>query len=290
MCGTYSTLVKDTDPQDDPEAPAGLNASTWMKRLLLHLAQQAARDARHISRWQETTVHSLRKRMKKLQALLLLARPVLGEPDYEALRTRVRSLKNLVGTARDADVMAKLQEKFGSSVWARHTSPLPRSTIARLTAQADHLVRLVRETDFTGLDWDMVATAHALTYQKGRKAWQHAQENPEPETLHKWRTQVKRLHYQATALHPWIETEKELQRSRKLGSLLGRCHDLDVFADMVKAEKLKAPSGWKQDLRERRKDLMPRIFRRAAKVFSRRSRKIKQRSRHSLPSLSPASA
>lgn len=270
---------------DSTAASSSLNAGIWIKRLLLQLAQQAARDARHISRWPETTVHSLRKRMKKLQALLLLARPVLAEPDYEALRTRVRSLKNLVGTARDADVMARLQEKFGASVRARHPPPLPKSTIARLTAQADHLVRLVRETDFTGLDWDMVATAHAHTYQKGRKAWQHAEEKPEPETLHEWRKQVKRLHYQASALHPWIETEKELQWSRKLGSLLGRCHDLDVFADMVKAEKLEAPSGWKRDFRERRDNLMPRIFRRAAKVFSRHPRKIKRRSRHALPQL-----
>lgn len=261
------------------------HAGHWLHRLLTQLVQQAVRDIHKVPRWEEQGVHNLRKRMKKLQSMLLLARPVLPEPTLETVRRDVRDLKNVLSGNRDALVMSQLAHQLGiPTSFPRSAAPAPpRGRMKKATSLAEKLLIDIGLLDLSALTWEMVGKSYGRSYKASRKAWQRAQEEPSPQNLHECRKKVKRLYYQSTALEPWLHHPKRLRRTRKLGSLLGDCHDLDVFGDSAKAGKLKPARGWKARVQKKRGKVLSRIENRADKVFSRRPRKIREQLGHALP-------
>jgi CHAD domain-containing protein len=265
------------------------HAGRWLHRLLTQLVQQSSRDIHKVPKWEEQAVHSLRKRMKKLQAMLQLARPVMSEPTLEAVRRDVRNLKNILSNNRDTLVMTKLARKLGAAI-----SEPPAETdstsdkLQKAIKLAEKLLIDIGLLDLSQLTWEMIGKTYARSYKSSRKAWEKTQGNPSADNLHEWRKKVKRLYYQSTALEPWFHHPKRLRRTRKLGSLLGDCHDLDVFRDSAKAGKLQPTRGWEGQVTTKRNALLSRIEERADKVFSRAPHKIRDESLHALPQLSPA--
>jgi CHAD domain-containing protein len=260
------------------------HAGRWLHRLLTQLVQQSLRDIHQVPKWEDQAVHNLRKRMKKLQAMLLFVRPVTPKAALKEVREDVRDLKNVLSSNRDALVMAKLADKLGVAV-SFPSPPVPASTKGRLenaTALAEKLLIHIGRLDLSTLTWEMVGQIHASSYKASRKAWKKALDEPTPEKLHEWRKKVKRLYYQSTALEPWLHHPKRLRHTRKLGSLLGDCHDLDVFADSVKSGDLHPLQGWKSKVKRERQTVLTRIEQRAEKAISRSPRKIKKQLRHFL--------
>lgn len=260
------------------------HAGRWLNRLLTQLVQQAARDIHKVPRWEEQGVHSLRKRMKKLQAMLRLAKPVVPEPAMQSVLSDVRDLKNLLSGQRDTLVLTKLAHKLGTPISGGHTAPEPTNgKVGKAMALSEQLLIDIGLLDLSELTWEMLGDSYAKSYKASRKAWQKTQEEPSAENLHDWRKKVKRLYYQSTALERWLHHPKRLRRTRKLGSLLGDCHDLDVFSDSATAGRVHPPRGWQSKVQGERDDLLSRIGRRAEKAFSRPSREIKTEMRHALP-------
>ena len=270
------------NPGTSSRAHARSHAGRWLLRLLTQLVQQSARDIHHVPRWEEQGIHSLRKRMKKLQAMLHLAQPAIPKATMESVLEDVRDLKNLLSGQRDAVILAKLADDLGAT-----PAPPPKSTptagkIRKAVTLSEQLLIEISLLDLSQLKWDMVADSFTKTYKSSRRAWQHAQAAPSPENLHQWRKKVKRLYYQSTALEPWFHHPKQLRRTRKLGSLLGDCHDLDVFSNAAKSGKVQPLKGWKPKVKSRRGTLLSKVGHRATKAFSRPPRKIRADSRRSL--------
>ncbi len=271
------------NPGTPSHAHVRSHAGSWLHRLLVQLVHQAARDIRHIPRWEDQSIHNLRKRMKKLQAMLDLAQPVIPKATMASLVKDVRDLKNLLSGPRDTLIMSKLANDLGTTMPAPRAQLSPTaSQLRKALASTGQLLIAVRLLDLSHLNWDLVAGRFAKGYKSSRKAWQRAQEDPSPQNLHQWRKKVKKLYYQSTALEPWLHHPKHLRRTRKLGSLLGDCHDLDVFSNSAISGHLKPSKGWRPKVKARRDALLSRIQRRADKVFSRPARKIMAESRHLL--------
>ncbi len=262
-----------------------LHAGTWLKRVLVQLARQAERDLSMLADHEERTIHRLRKRMKKLRALLQFARPVLDEPFFDSFCTQVRKLKNAFGSRRDAHVMAELRKTLGEEAGVRDKSlpPLRGPTMERAAAMASALTAELRKLKLAKLTWAHVEESYTKSYKQARRAWQEATGTAEAETLHQWRKRVKRLYYQSVSLTRWLDHPKRLRRTRKLGSLLGDCHDLDVFQELVQTGKLPGPEGWDEQVEAERGKLLPRISRRAEKLFKRSGSKVAQQCRKALP-------
>jgi CHAD domain-containing protein len=260
------------------------HAGRWLHRLLTQLVQQAARDIHKVPKWEEQGVHSLRKRMKKLQAMLRLAKPVVPETAMESVLNDVRDLKNLLSGQRDTLVLKKLAHKLGASVSGSHAdSRATDEKLKKAMALSEQLLIDIGLLDLSQLTWEMLGDAYAKSYKASRKAWREAEDEPSAENLHEWRKKVKRLYYQSTGLERWLQHPKRLRRTRKLGSLLGDCHDLDVFNDSAVAGTIRPARGWRSKVQEQRDHLLSRIERRAEKAFSRRSREIRTEMRHALP-------
>lgn len=244
-------------------------AGGWLLRLLKQIARQAEADVRAIPDWPDTAIHRLRKRMKKLRSLIQLAFPVMEEAEREAWQERIREIKNAVSTQRDADVMAALEKDLGAGpapATRRPKRPDTRKLAALVKGLADSVARL----GSSGLSWDDVAQQFEKIGRRTRKAWKHARQDANEETLHDWRKLVKRHYHQSLALHRWLgaKRDRRLLGMRRLGSLLGRCHDLDVFTTAAGAKRTTAAR--KKVLRKagrRRKELTARTFRRAAKLY-----------------------
>jgi CHAD domain-containing protein len=260
------------------------DAGRWLHRLLTQLVQQAARDIHKVPKWEEQGVHSLRKRMKKLQAMLRLAKPVVPEPAMESVLSDVRDLKNLLSGQRDTLVLTKLAHKLGAVISSVHADAgATNGKVDKALALSEQLLIDIGLLDLSQLTWEMLGNSCAKSYKSSRKAWQDAQENPTAENLHEWRKKVKRLYYQSTALERWLHHPKRLRRTRKLGSLLGDCHDLDVFNNSAATGTIHPARGWQSKVQEQRGHLLSRIERRAEKAFSRPTRKIRTEMHRALP-------
>lgn len=222
-------------------------------------------------------IHSLRKRMKKLRAMLSLGKACLDEEERSGLQADLKRLKNVFSARRDAQVMAGLRGQWGDAVGKPAATvklpPVTAKARAEAEALAEALARQVRELPLGELTWEEVARRYARSHRRARKAWKRTRQDDAAETLHAWRRLVKRLYYQSAALAPWLGSSKRLLRLKKLGSLLGDCHDLDVLVESIRKGDLTGARGWHAEADERRQEMVQMIQKRALRVFKRKARK-----------------
>ncbi len=261
-------------------------AGAWLQGTLLAVARQARADIAHLGTDEVQGVHRLRKRMKKLRALLSLGGKVTGKGQTRMLRKDVRELRHVFAEQRDAHVLGELCRELGGGGNLPQTAEVSAKSaqVKRATALAARLARGVGALLLDGLRWRDVEKAYHKSCRRARIAWREAKLHPSPEALHACRKQVKRLYCQSLALEPWLERPKQLRRLRKLGSALGDCHDVDVFAELLNAAALKGTEDLGHRLREKRKTLLPEIERRAEKALERWSAgKVRRECRKALP-------
>jgi hypothetical protein len=256
-------------------------AGDWLKHMLVLIALQSRHDVACMASRPKTAIHSLRKRMKKILSLLRLADPVLDEGRREILKSGIREIKEAARAQRDADVMSHLAADLGVKATSEHRC-LP--DIAMLEAFVSELVMTLEETDLHGLTWKGVTACHLRTCRSTRKAWKKARRHPSKEHLHAWRKKVKNQYHQCLALHHWLGQTSQLRRMRRLGSMLGHRHDLDLF-EMALVFNVSEDAGKKtrHKVGHRRKKLTRRIFNRAEKLFAHSPSKSKQRLCSRLP-------
>jgi CHAD domain-containing protein len=251
--------------------------------MLVLIASQARHDVACMQSCPRTAIHSLRKRMKKIQSLLRLAEPVLDKQQRQILKSGIREIKEMARPQRDADVMSGLAHDLGVKLTGGHPS-LP--DVAMLDAFLSELSMTFKEMDLRRLTWIGVAACCLKTCRSAHKAWKKARRHPSKEHLHAWRKKVKNQYHQCLALHRWLGQTTRLRRMRRLGSMLGHRHDLDLFA-MALASKEGDGAGKKtrHKLGRRRKKLTRRIFNRAEKLFAHSPSKSKHRLYARLPSV-----
>ena len=195
-------------------------------------------------------VHEARKDMKKLRALLRLARGELGGRVYARENACFRDAARELAGQRDADVML---ETLGSLSYL----PAGEAWEVRKRIQADRArngdeggrkqaarsaVAILKEARGRVSDWplerdsfDALAKGLERTYRRGRREYEAAMDEPTVESLHAWRKRVKYLWYHHTLLRsawpPVMEVAGD--EAHALSDRLGDDHDLAVLAAWV---------------------------------------------------------
>ena len=207
------------------------------------------------------TVHQVRKRCKKIRALLRLARGDLDSngKTYRHENACFRDAARNLSHVRDADALLETCDKLTdtSSVQGK-SEPLQSARAVleqRRQAVADDEIVLDEKIAAFALtlrgarkrvdNWPISGGFDALlpglkkNYRQGRKALKKAAKKPSSENLHEWRKHVKYHLYHVQVLQPlWSEVLKAWRKETKqLGEILGDDHDLTVFSQTLLEEE-----------------------------------------------------
>ena len=223
----------------------------------------------------DAAVHSARKSMKRLRAILRLVRSEIGDTVYRAENGILRDTARLMAPMRDGQVMAAavggLREDFDGqlapdalsgledALWQRHQtrrrrvledeSVFPvvvgtlRSARARYSAWPIETAGIAT-TDPYGRRpiadrYESIAPGLARTYGRGRDEMDLAAREPTPHHFHQWRKRVKYLRHQVEVLDPlWPEMMSTYARTLDhLGEVLGEEHDLAVLVELLATDR-----------------------------------------------------
>jgi CHAD domain-containing protein len=209
---------------------------------------------------QEDTIHSVRKRIKKIRALLRLVRSDLDEETFRRENLRYRNIGNMMSHLRDATVMINTLDKLRET----HPDGVPETAFARLRQslvekqdkvskaffaeenRIGEVIAALREAEqnlpeLSGRDTFAVFAPNIKgIYRRGLKAFALAISEPSAHNFHELRKEVKNLGYHTRLLQPvwpglFDAYEHELGL---LAEMLGEDHDLGVLADEIESGRL----------------------------------------------------
>ena len=230
----------------------------------------------------EAAVHEARKDLKKLRALLRLARGELGETSFARENTVFRDAGRELAAARDSDVMLEtlkaLDIPAGLSWDLRKALQAQRARdgAGGPRAAAKGVVAMLREARARVDDWplehdsfDALSDGLERTYRRGRRDFKAVQAKPSVEALHEWRKRVKDLWYHHTLLRPlWPPVMKAVgDEAHELANRLGDDHDLTVLAEWVR-EHTRADSEFFEAVDRRRAELQADAFTLGARLYA----------------------
>lgn len=255
----------------------------------------------------EETVHQVRKRCKKIRALLRLARPAF-ESTYQKENAAFRDRARALSEARDAtsriECVDALKERSSSSsspklealdrvraaLIAHRDELYDGSEVSRRLSEFRDEMTSARDRarGWTLDDGGFGAVGRGVkkTYRRARKAMAEAEQTPTVENFHEWRKRVKYHRYHTRLLRPLWETVLQARREElhQLSDLLGDAHDLAVLRrwlvdhaeDMGASEQLHdalaIADERRQILRAHAFPLGRRLFFDAPKQFRKRAR------------------
>lgn len=196
----------------------------------------------------EEALHTARKDIKKLRALLELVRPVF--PDWRRENTALREAAREVSALRDRTAMVecydRLAEGFGAEE-AQAVAPLRTALVAGqhppdTAALTAGLCQALTATRTRSAQWQLkksgfsaLAPGLERSYARGRAAMKRADKTGAAEDFHEFRKRVKAHWYQAMLFTPiapdLIAPRRKL--AGVLGELLGEIHDLVAFAALL---------------------------------------------------------
>ncbi|MFN2286911.1 MAG: CHAD domain-containing protein [Chromatocurvus sp.] len=207
------------------------------------------------------TVHQVRKRCKKIRALLRLSRGDLDSngKTYQRENACFRDAARSFSLARDAEALLEtcdrlidplsLQGQDGALKKVRAALEQRRHAVADDELVLDEKIAAfaltLREARERVDDWPISDGFDALlpglkkNYRQGRRAMKKAAKKPNSENLHEWRKHVKYHLYHVQVLQPlWSEVLKPWrEETKKLGENLGDDHDLTVFSQTLLDEE-----------------------------------------------------
>ena len=272
---------------NSPHALPALLPGPRLRKALLSISGQAERDIELLALGSsQTRIHALRMRMKKLCALLQLLKPSIAPTGMKAIRQDARALKQAIALNRDQQVMNALLVKLRDDKVACHedlfvpgnnndgADELPGpAQLRRMRATAHALTERLQTMKIRNLAWDDLAKSYGHRYAKARQWFRRCGQKPSAERLHRWRKLVKDHYLQSLIV---LRHRPHLKATRKLGSLLGRMHDLAMLREHYAGD----PSDHLGHAITRHlKDLQARSFRKARLIFEPSPKKIKHQMR-----------
>ena len=222
-------------PGDVSAAALRRIANQQLDRLAVRLNEPADIAAGH---------HEARKCLKRLRALLILARPVLGRASWRSADRQLRDIGRDLSGARDAEVLPQIFDRLtrdhSESAFGPAKLRLRKSLAKRQTANAPALGMLELSEQINcfrdqmiDLPLDRFSTGTALAglardYRSGRAGLAKALETQDSEDFHDLRKQVQR-HWRHMQLmtDAWpAEMRARLALAKALSERLGEDHDL----------------------------------------------------------------
>lgn len=230
----------------------------------------------------EEAVHEARKDMKKLRALLRLARGELGEDVYARENACFRDAARELAGTRDADVMLEtldalalpsgLGGELRKAIQAERDGAPPDGRVAAARSAAAMLREARKRVDEWPLErdtFDALGEGLERTYRRGRRALRAAQEEPTAEALHDWRKRVKDLWYHQTLLRDlWPPVMRAAgDDAHELSDRLGDDHDIVVLAAWVRGH-LETDPEFSVAVIRRRGELQDGAFALGARLYA----------------------
>jgi CHAD domain-containing protein len=231
----------------------------------------------------EEAVHEARKDLKKLRALLRLARGELGEGRFAGENACFRDAGRELAAVRDADVMldtlkaldipAGLGWELRKLIQA-HGAPNGDGR----GAAASRAVEMLRGARHRVDDWPLERDSFGAlsdglerTYRRGRRAFKAVRADPTVEGLHEWRKRVKELWYHHTLLRSlWPPVMEAVgDEAHELADRLGDDHDLVVLAGWIREHGDAGPEFF-EVVDRRRSELQADAMRLGARVYAER--------------------
>lgn len=193
-------------------------------------------------------VHETRKCLKRIRALLRLARPGLDDETFRRENVRFRSIAALLSNARDNQVLLETVLKLEHEASAAGLEFLEalRATLLKENGkhelpgearieEATHLLGEASEAfECLALEpagFSVIERGLETCYRKGRHALAAAYDDGSDETFHEWRKAVQ-LHWRHMQLlsRGWPEMfAVRVAAARQLSQILGDDHDLSML-------------------------------------------------------------
>lgn len=211
----------------------------------------------------DEVVHDVRKRLKKVRAVLALIRAELGEKIYKreiaCFRESAQPLRDIRDAQALIETLDKLTRSSSNHLSARAVADFREFLEARKQNVCDQFEdnspgynqvlrklsearRHPRKWELEGVNWSILRQGLKHVYVAGSRAFVVASANQTAEHLHEWRKKVKCFWYQLQVLRPvWQHTRDELGRELDaLAETLGEDHDLATLHQVVKTEAIAA--------------------------------------------------
>lgn len=196
-------------------------------------------------------IHSVRKEIKKLRAVLRLVRGEIGEGPFKKGNRCLREAADELAGPRDAYVQVKALDglaphralKCSSQHFREMHTALAKECHEkairfRKSGSAKVVQRLLRRQSakFEKLQiekggWSLIGAAIKRSYSAGREALEQARLDPSAENFHEWRKRVKDLWHYVQLLQPaWPRQMSAMTKVlEELGEYLGDDHDLHML-------------------------------------------------------------
>ena len=230
----------------------------------------------------EEAVHEARKDLKKLRALLGLARGELGESSFARENTWFRDAGRELAAARDSDVMLDTLEaleipaELGWDLRKAIEAHRARNGDGGRGAAVAGAVAMLREARGRVDDWPLERDSFGAlrdglerTYRRGRRDFKAVRANPTVEGLHEWRKRVKELWYHHNLLRslwpPVLEAVGD--EAHELADRLGDDHDLAVLAAWIR-EHTEADPEFFEAVDRRRAQLQAEAITLGARLYA----------------------
>lgn len=233
------------EPTDEERHDEGL--ADRLRRVVEDQVEQALAEVADDDLGTDETIHQVRKRCKKVRAVLRLVRP--GLDTYDASNAAFRDAARRLSDHRDAqsflEALDDLAAHFGDLVPTSSFEPVRAGLVAHrdgLTGPdtdvedliddvADELERAcdaLGDAVVEGDRYEVVAGGIAKSYGRARKALAEAYADPQAARFHEWRKRAKYHRYHVRLLaDSWPEVLDPLRKSlHTLTDLLGDAHDL----------------------------------------------------------------
>jgi len=205
------------------------------------------------------SIHTARKNLKFMRALLRLARSPLGQETFDNENRALRDMGRVMSDLRDGHVLVLVLHYVAREA---HTVKPPdiadgisvleqriRVALEEATGENRPLLTIPSElrkcSDRAG-EWpeipdslDALLPGMGEVYRKGRERFQLAKDEPVEKHFHEWRKQVKYLlHQHEILVHYWPKALGINQKSlHQLSDYLGEEHDLAMLADQLDDEE-----------------------------------------------------
>jgi len=169
----------------------------------------------------DEAIHEVRKRIKKIRAILRLVRDELGQELYRQENICYRDAGRRLADLRESAVLVETLDKLadyavdelaaGALGKVRTALAQAHQSFSRRVFDEEKVVAATATTLRAGrrrlLTWPLVGDDFAdvakgvrRVYQRGRQRLAAAYAEPTPEAFHEWRKEVKYLWYQVTIL------------------------------------------------------------------------------------------
>jgi CHAD domain-containing protein len=207
--------------------------------------------AHHPSAKRDEVVHEVRKRFKKVRAVLRLVRDQLGDKVYQRENDCFRD-------ARDAtvlvDTLDELADRAGDEVPDKTFDTVRKElqagrravrkrvqdvgAFAEIAEAVTEARKRLKKWPLARGGWTALGGGLRRVYRSGRRAFAAADKNATVENFHEWRKQAKYLRHQLEVLEPvWPKIMADFAAEvHELTDLLGDDHDLAVLRQALEAD------------------------------------------------------